>query len=274
MALWQTDRQIAVIDSATACYVRDFMSAHDLAFDIIISQENGALAWQDGTLFLYNNGKNAAPAWDKMRARVLKAGRKNEAILAAAKPSKHDIVIDAMAGFGHDGLILASSGAYVVMVERRAAGWFLLYHERARLLRHLHWHKILGRVGVILADAHDVLSYLNHKIYKNNHNHHQNDDVNANGTLAYLDTLDLNPQNTIVYLDPMFAKDSFNAKVGKTMQVLDFVAPMGDEALARLVSIAMRAGKKVVLKRAPNAPTVGASSFCVGIGARFDVYLS
>ena len=160
-------------------------------------------------LSLMSAGLSVAPEWDKLQRRVVSAGRKSELLLQAAKISAESMVIDATAGFGHDSLILASSGAQVIMLEQQPIMALLLLAEQQRMGMQPNWQKLMARLHIINIDA---LNYL----------------------IAYQDKA-RHPQNTavdVVYLDPMFPVDSYQdgktgkgAKVGKQMQALHQLAP-------------------------------------------------
>lgn len=158
-------------------------------------------------LSLMSAGLSVAPEWDKLQRRVVSAGRKSELLLQAAKITAESIVIDATAGFGHDSLILASSGAQVIMLEQQPIMALLLLAEQQRMRLQPNWQKLMARLHIIPIDA---LSYF----------------MNAQEIGQQ--------QNTaidVVYLDPMFPVDSYQdgktgkgAKVGKQMQALHHLA--------------------------------------------------
>ena len=79
---------------------------------ILLLDEKNKLSW-------LSDGLSVAPEWDKLQRRVVSAGRKSELLLQAVKVTSDSIVIDATAGFGHDSLILASTGAQVIMLEQQ-----------------------------------------------------------------------------------------------------------------------------------------------------------
>ena len=79
---------------------------------ILVLDEKNKLSW-------LSDGLSVAPEWDKLQRRVVSAGRKSELLLQAAKITADSMVIDATAGFGHDSLILASTGAQVIMLEHQ-----------------------------------------------------------------------------------------------------------------------------------------------------------
>mgnify|MGYP005814757675 FL=1 len=196
-------------------------------------------------LSLLKDGLSVAPEWDKLQRRVVSAGRKSELILKAAKISADSQVIDATAGFGHDSLILASTGAQVTMLEQQPLMALLLFSEQQRMSAQPNWQKLMARLTIINTDA---LSYFA-QLQKN--------------------TTDQAVAVDVVYLDPMFPEDSYQdsktgkgAKVGKQMQALHHLAhpPTLDEEMALLnkaqavVADNQEGRGRVIVKRPQQAP--------------------
>lgn len=196
-------------------------------------------------LSLLKDGLSVAPEWDKLQRRVVSAGRKSELILRAAKISADSQVIDATAGFGHDSLILASTGAQVMMLEQEPLMALLLLSEQQRMSAQPNWQKLMARLTIINTDA---LSYFA-QLQKN--------------------TTDQAVAVDVVYLDPMFPEDSYQdsktgkgAKVGKQMQALHHLAhpPTLDEEMALLnkaqavVADNQEGRGRVIVKRPQQAP--------------------
>ncbi|TXD96507.1 16S rRNA methyltransferase [Psychrobacter frigidicola] len=158
-----------------------------------------------------SNGLSVAPEWDKLQRRVVSAGRKTELLLQAAKVTADSVVIDGTAGFGHDSLILGSTGAQVTMLEQQPLMALLLLAEQQRMSTRPNWQKLMARLHIINTDA---LSYF---------------ESMQNMT----ETADLSDKKVIdvIYLDPMFPDNSYQdsktgkgAKVGKHMQALHYLA--------------------------------------------------
>ena len=196
-------------------------------------------------LSLLKDGLSVAPEWDKLQRRVVSAGRKSELILKAAKISADSQVIDATAGFGHDSLILASTGAQVTMLEQQPLMALLLFSEQQRMSAQPNWQKLMARLTIINTDA---LSYFA-RLQKNR----------TDQAVAV----------DVVYLDPMFPEDSYQdsktgkgAKVGKQMQALHHLAhpPTLDEEMALLnkaqavVADNQEGRGRVIVKRPQQAP--------------------
>lgn len=165
-----------------------------------------------------------SPDWASQTRRVVSAGRKSELVLQACKLTAGMMAIDGTAGFGHDSLILASTGASVLMLESSPIMALMLYAEYAYMQDNQNWQGLLSRLSI-----------------------------------RYGDVRDCTDGADVVYLDPMFPKDSYDAKVNKHMQALhSFVAPpsLDDEndLLSHAKSLLRSADGRVVVKRPLNAP--------------------
>lgn len=201
-------------------------------------------------LSLLSDGLCVAPEWDKLQQRVVSAGRKSELLLQAAKITADSYVIDATAGFGHDSLILASTGAQVSMLEQQPVIALLLLVEQQRMSSKPNWQNLMSRLQIINTDAYTFF-----------------EDFSKEGLLAgsvkNLKTVD------VIYLDPMFPEDSYQdkksgkgAKVGKHMQALHHVARpptlLEEQQLLksaqRLVAQHLPHSGRVIVKRPQQAP--------------------
>ena len=207
---------------------------------ILLLDDKNKLSWLNG-------GLSVAPEWDKLQRRVVSAGRKTELLLQAAKITADSQVIDATAGFGHDSLILASTGARVIMLEQQPIMALLLLAEQQRMSALPNWQKLMARLKIINTDA---LSYF----------------ADIQNNIATTKAIDM------VYLDPMFPEDSYQdsktgkgAKVGKHMQALHALAspPTSDEEQQLLqrakefISAHTNTEKpqgRVIVKRPQHAP--------------------
>lgn len=165
--------------------------------------------------------------WQSMTKRIVSAGRKSELILQACKLTSQMSVIDGTAGFGHDSLILASTGAKVMMIEQNALIALLLLYEHQIMTTKPNWQKLLSRMCIYYGDF-----------------------LNAD----WMATL---PKVDRVYLDPMFPADSYSAKVGKTMQVLhDLASPPSNHDERLFLDIAnarLNEQGKIIVKRPISA---------------------
>lgn len=148
-------------------------------------------------------------------------------------------ILDAMAGFGLDGLTLARLGGVVTMCERHPAVFALLEDGMTRLAP-----KLLADERIVLcsADAADVL---------------------AAGS-AY----------DVVYLDPMFPSRAKRALPGKRARYLAELVGAGAKDVEELLAAARRAARlRVVLKRRRRDPVIDTPHHHLeGRAVRFDVY--
>lgn len=221
---------------------RQQLSQHSIQ-PILLLDEKNKLSW-------LSDGLSVAPEWDKLQRRVVSAGRKSELLLQAAKITAGSTVIDATAGFGHDSLILASTGAQVIMLEEQPLIALLLLAEQQRMRALPNWQKLMRRLQIINTDA---LSYFESMDFADS----------SNGSTA-----DSHQTIDVIYLDPMFPEDSYQdsktgkgAKVGKHMQALHQLArpPTLEEESQLLQSaqaiVSQGAGQgRVVVKRPQLAP--------------------
>ena len=206
---------------------------------ILLLDEKDKLSW-------LSDGLSVAPEWDKMQRRVVSTGRKSELLLQAAKLTADSQVIDATAGFGHDSLILASTGAQVTMLEQQPLMALLLLVEQLRMSTLPNWQKLMSRLQIINTDALTYFAKFNNYLGADNEQ-----------------AID------VIYLDPMFPEDSYQdsktgkgAKVGKHMQALHQLAhpPTLDEEQQLLQSaqaVVSQNGQKqgrVIVKRPQFAP--------------------
>ncbi len=231
---------------------------------ILLLDEKNKLSW-------LSDGLSVAPEWDKLQRRVVSAGRKSELLLQAAKITSDSMVIDATAGFGHDSLILASTGAQVTMLEQQPLMALLLLAEQQRMSVLPNWQKLMSRLQIINIDA---LSHFEK---------------------LQTDAIDNSKENDakvvdVIYLDPMFPEDSYQdsktgkgAKVGKHMQALHQLAspPTLEEELQLLQNaqavVSQNAQKqgRVVVKRPQFAPLLAnqqPSESWSNEAVRFDGY--
>lgn len=213
---------------------------------ILLLDEKNKLSW-------LSDGLSVAPEWDKLQRRVVSAGRKSELLLQAVKITSDSQVIDATAGFGHDSLILASTGAQVIMLEQQPLMALLLLVEQQRMSGLANWQKLMSRLHIINTDALGYFATL--------------------AADAIDDTKEIDMKAVdVVYLDPMFPEDSYQdsktgkgAKVGKHMQALHQLASpptleQEEQLLQSAQAVVRQKGQntniqgRVVVKRPQFAP--------------------
>lgn len=202
-------------------------------------------------LSLLTHQISVAPDWKSLQRRVVSAGRKSEMLLQACKLTDKSQVLDATAGFGHDSLILGSTGAQVTLLERNPLMALLLMYEQQIMAQQANWQKLMARLKVECAESAKFMEALS---------------VAAqNGQALNASAYD------VVYLDPMFPESSYEntatgkgAKVGKHMQALHHIAQPPDLAEEqKLLELALNtvvSGGRVVVKRPAAAPLFAQSS--------------
>jgi 16S rRNA (guanine1516-N2)-methyltransferase len=156
-------------------------------------------------------------------------------------------VVDATAGLGRDGFLLAWLGAHVVLIERSAVVAALLADG-------------LRRAGMDprLAATTERLT------------------LHIGAAEAYLGALTDAQRPEAVYLDPMYPQEGTRAQVKKEMQLLrQLLGPEADPA--QLLAVALgTARRRVVVKRPLKAPPLSGpppSHRVEGRSTRFDVYV-
>ena len=171
--------------------------------------------------------------------RRLRQGRRLALAKACGVTGDRIAVLDAMAGFGLDGVTLACLGCDVLMVERNALVYEVLEDAIARA------RADLAVVGTIDARCGDVRTLL--------------DDA------ATFDC---------IYFDPMFPARDKSALPRRSAQMLARLLGSGDEDLGELVARAIPLARKrvVVKRRRLDPPAVDADWEIVGRSVRFDVY--
>ena len=236
--------------------------SHSATQPILLLDNKDKLSW-------LSDGLSVTPEWDKLQRRVVSAGRKSELLLQAAKITSDSNVIDATAGFGHDSLILGSTGAQVTMLEQQPLMALLLLVEQQRMSALPNWQKLMSRLQIVNIDA-----------------------------LSYFEMLKAEPMTSdskvidVVYLDPMFPEDSYQdsktgkgAKVGKHMQALHQLAspPTVEEecqllkSAQSIVSQSTQHSGRVVVKRPQQAPFLASqqpSESWHNEAVRFDGYFA
>ncbi len=173
---------------------------------------------------------------DDVRRRLRQGRKLSLAKACGARTGLH--VLDAMAGFGLDGITLAALGCNVVMVERDPQLFTLLEDALARARVEL---SLPGDVECCEGDVNDVL--------------------------------DLGRTFDTVYLDPMFPPRDKHALPRRSAQLLARrVGPPDD--LSQLIAHSQTAARlRVVLKRRRHDATLAAPAWRIlGRSVRFDVY--
>lgn len=167
--------------------------------------------------------------WQAMQQRIIKAGKNSELLLKAAKLNHGMQVIDATAGFGHDGLLLASTGASVILLEKNPLLFLILALEKQKMQKNKNWQKLMSRIQLNYGDSINLLANKN--------------------------TVDL------IYLDPMFPKDSYKSAVNKNMQFLHhLIAPPNNDDEVNLFDLAIKKCNRLIIKTPHFCPLFGEQS--------------
>ncbi|WP_296404802.1 class I SAM-dependent methyltransferase [Psychrobacter sp.] len=226
--------QVIALDQKLTQKVRKQLSEHYTNPVLIIDDKL--------QLSLLMNHMSVAVDWTSLQRRVVSAGRKTELLLQACKLTDQSLVLDATAGFGHDSLILASTGAKVTMLERNPLMALLLMYEQYQMYQLPNWQKLMARLQIVCGDSAEYMA-----------THYE-----ASQTA-------LTSAFNVIYLDPMFPENSYQstatgkgAKVGKHMQALHHIAiPPDNKEEKNLLELSMSnvvEGGRVVVKRPASAP--------------------
>lgn len=197
----------------------------------------------------YTRGKQA---W-----RQQLGGGKQEAVVRAVGFGKgfRPRVIDATAGLGRDGLMLAHAGCEVWLLERNPA-----------------IHALLQQAIVHLQQFHQE---------QGNEQHWSSQRVHVLAPGSLLNAEDINEQLLAIaphtiYLDPMFPEKEKSAAVKKEMQILQHLVGSDLDANSLLPAALAVASCRVVVKRPARAPFLAGQTPSSQIASkkhRFDVYI-
>ncbi|GGY29170.1 class I SAM-dependent methyltransferase [Paludibacterium paludis] len=155
-------------------------------------------------------------------------------------------VVDATAGLGRDGFVLASLGCRVTLVERSPVAAALLHDALERASVHPDTMDIAARMRLVHANSIDWLAALDEK-----------------------------ERPDVVFVDPMFPDTGKSAAAKKDMQAFQHV--IGDDLdTAALLEAAIAAARtRVVVKRPRLGPPIEGyppSANLDGKSTRFDLY--
>jgi len=186
-----------------------------------------------------------------MRYRVRHGGGLRQLLAKAAglKPGYRPSILDATAGLGRDGFVLAFLGCQVTMLERVPVIAALLEDG---LRRALH-HPVIGNI------VRERILYI------------------AGDSLLMMKQIRRDRQPDTIYLDPMYPLRTKSAKVKKEMRLLRFVAGDDRDAPNLLAAALTTARNRVVVKRPKLAPPLQGpepSLVLCGSNSRYDIYLT
>jgi 16S rRNA (guanine1516-N2)-methyltransferase len=179
------------------------------------------------------------------RRRVHHPGK--ELLIQATKVRRilSPLLIDATAGLGRDGFLLAAAGFRVVMIEGNPMVAALLADGLQRASQLPVLDTIAARIDLRTANALEVLPKLSE-------------------------------QPDVVYLDPMFPERSKDAKVKQELRLLQLLDQKADSPEMLLRAALSLGSRKVVVKRPLKGPFLAglAPAYSLrGKAIRFDVYV-
>jgi 16S rRNA (guanine1516-N2)-methyltransferase len=236
------------------CADRARQLAHSLNIPIVGVPPPDALVLRLGEqrLELYKPGDPDLPRslwvdFDSTTARRRSRHPGKELLIQAAKVRKtvQPLLIDATAGLGRDGFLLATAGFRVLMIECNPVVAALLDDglRRARQMETLA--PIAARIHFLSGNALDHLPALTE-------------------------------QPEVLYLDPMFPERSKTAKVKQGLRLLQLLNQKTEQPEQLLRAALSLQAKKVVVKRPLKGPFLAGrppSYSLKGKAVRFDVYL-
>ncbi len=200
------------------------------------------------------SGDSGAPLWvdfvgGKMGHRRQFGGGRGQPLARAMglKGGANPRIVDATAGLGRDGFVLASLGAQVTLLERSPVMAALLADGLARARRH-------PETGPIAANN---LSLVN------------------TDAAAWLRKCPARERPDVIYLDPMYPHRSKSALVKKEMRALRAMVGDDADAPALLATALDCARKRVVVKRPKSAPPLHGprpSGEVASKNTRYDLY--
>ena len=179
------------------------------------------------------------------RRRLLHPGEELLTQAAKVRNAAQPLLIDAAAGLGRDGFLLAANGFRVLMVGCNPVVAALLEDGLQRAARIVELADIAARIRLTTANALDCLPALAE-------------------------------QPDVIYLDPMFPERSKTAKVKQDLQLLQLLDQKSEPPEQLLLAALAVQAKKVVVKRPLKGPSLGerAPSYSLrGKAVRFDVYV-
>lgn len=180
-----------------------------------------------------------------VRRRLRQPGRELLVQAARVRNTVQPLLIDATAGLGRDGFLLAAAGFRVRMIECNPVVAALLEDGLERASRVTEIAGMAARVVLVAADV-----------------------------LTYLPTLTEQPD--VIYLDPMFPQRSKSAKVKQELRLLQLLDHKTNDAEHLLQAALALRPRKVVVKRPLKGPQllgVPPSYALRGKAVRFDVYV-
>ncbi len=285
---------------AQATAASDWLAAHGVALPMLTEQSATPTARElrlqpeltlicdlEG-LWLAANGMKMQPNWLGELPRLQRAGAKTEVLARACLAAQAPRIIDATAGLGHDGLLLAWCGAEVTLIERHPILALLLQSAQQQALQaaDARLRSAAARIHLVHAKSEDYLSSLISQQYATDQFSDQMSIDHSGQGKSAVDSLesDVRAQADVIYLDPMFPKSNRDKKaplVKKEMQILQLLlhtAAGSDADLDwgdALLPLARQLSPRVIVKRPKLAvPLAGIEPDhrWIGEACRFDGY--
>lgn len=208
----------------------------------------------DDVLYLCAGDMRISCDFTKLLPRISPRALFREPLVATAKRKggcAGGFAVDATAGLGEDGLLLAAAGYDVALIEHNPLIVDLLKDGIRRAQEHPLLAETVSRMHVLSGDATEILRAIPSEI--------------SQGC-----------RPDVVYLDPMFPTRQKSAAVKKKFQLLHLIeAPnRNDEEL--LAAAFDTQPKKIIVKRPPKGPYFADKKPSYAIthkAVRFDVYV-
>lgn len=157
-------------------------------------------------------------------------------------------VIDATAGFGRDGFVLANLGCNITLIERNCLIATLLDDALQRATDDPKIADVISRMSLINDDAIHYISNLKEQSYPD-----------------------------VIYLDPMYPSRKKSALVKKDMRLLHDLIGSDIDSYLLLTAARKVALKRVVVKRPKSAPFPSQKKPTTSVASkntRYDIYLT
>lgn len=182
--------------------------------------------------------------------RLLRGGGRKQPLGRAMglRPGYSPLVLDATAGLGRDGFLLAALGCKVILCERSPIVHALLRDGLRRAATDPRLDAIVRRLTLHGGDSRDLLP-----------------------------RLPPGERPQVIYLDPMFPHRTKSALVKKEMRLVRAVVGEDPDSSALLQTALTYAASRVVCKRPSQAPTLTGPRPDFAITTpkhRFDIYLT
>lgn len=205
-------------------------------------------------LALHKTGKKApGPVFTEFvsgamgHRRKFGGGRNQELARAVGiKAGVNPTILDATAGLGRDGFVLATLGCKVTLVERSPIIHALLQNGLERARSDKDTFSIIDRIQLVCSNS-----------------------------IEYLHKLPADNRPDTIYLDPMFPHRSKTALVKKEMRFFQEILGEDLDGHILLESACKSARKRVVVKRPKSAPPIhGKPDTSISSkNTRYDIYL-